>query len=89
MYEKTVVVRNLLGVHGRPMANIVRTANTFQSQIALELDGEKCDARDILEGITLGMTYGKAVRVIADGEDEEAAVEALCHLFEDKFDFEE
>ncbi len=88
MVERDVVIKNRAGIHARPAALIVKTANEFKSQIFFEKDGERVNAKSIMGIITLGATYKTPLKVIAEGEDEEAAVNAIADLFDRKFEEE-
>jgi phosphocarrier protein len=88
MYEKTVTVINRAGVHARPAALLVQAAKDFKSEISMERDSDRINGKSIMGIITLGAAYGTEIRIIAEGEDEEKAVEALAHLFAVKFEEE-
>jgi len=85
MFEKNVTVVNKLGIHARPAGSIVRVAATFKSKVELVKDGNSADAKSIMSVMMLAAAKGTAVTVRADGEDEEAAVQAVIALFEGKF----
>ena len=87
MVESTVTVRNKLGLHARAAAQLVRTANHFQSDLRLErMDGSTtADAKSILNVLMLAASGGTELRVIADGADEQNAVTAVAALFEAGF----
>jgi len=89
MYEKTVTVINRAGVHARPAALLVQTAKDFISEIFLERGDDRINGKSIMGIITLGAAYGTQIRIIANGPDEEKAVEILAHHFETKFEEEE
>jgi len=88
MVEKTVIIKNRAGIHARPAALLVQTANKFSSQIFLEKDSERVNGKSIMGIITLGATYNTPIKIIANGADEEQAVEAISRLFEKKFEEE-
>ncbi|ADN03125.1 HPr family phosphocarrier protein [Spirochaeta thermophila] len=88
MTEREVVIKNRAGIHARPATLLVNTANKFSSQIFLEKDSERVNAKSIMGIITLGAGYNTKLRIIADGEDEEEAVKALAELFDKKFEEE-
>ena len=88
MVEKVTVIKNRAGIHARPAAVLVQTANMFSSQIFLEKDSERINGKSIMGIITLGATYNTPIKIIADGADEQEAVEAICRLFENKFEEE-
>ena len=88
MMEQKVTIRNRAGIHARPAALLVQTANQFSSEIFFEKNSEKINAKSIMGIITLGATYKSEITIIADGSDEKEAVEALATLFENKFEEE-
>ena len=88
MVEKTVTIKNRAGIHARPAALLVQTANRFSSQIYLEKDGEKINGKSIMGILTLAATYNSPIKIIADGTDEQQALQTICRLFETKFEEE-
>jgi len=87
MVELRVAVRNKLGLHARAAAKLVRIANSFQSELRLErLDGSaSADAKSILNVLMLAASGGTELLAIADGQDEQLAIEALAAIFEAGF----
>ena len=88
MTEKKITIKNRAGIHARPAALIVRTANKYDAEIFLEKDGTKINAKSIMGIITLGAAYGTELAISAEGEDEETAVQSLARLFENRFEEE-
>ena len=88
MTEQTITIKNRAGIHARPAALLVQTANQFDSEIYLEKNSERINAKSIMGIITLGATYKSEITIIAEGSDEKAAVEAIAALFENKFEEE-
>ncbi len=86
MTERMVTIRNRAGMHARPAALLVKTASSFTSQIYIEKDSERVNGKSIMGVITLGATYDSQLKLIADGPDEAAALDALERLFENKFE---
>lgn len=86
MTEKEVVVKNRAGIHARPAGMIVTLANKFKSQIFVEKDSEKINAKSIMGLITLGVVCNTALKISAEGEDESEAVTALVTLIENRFE---
>lgn len=80
MVEKEVVVAPEEGLHARPAAQFVKTAKGFSSDIKVIKDGTEANAKSSLNLMTLGATQGDKLLIRADGEDAEAAVEALAEL---------
>jgi len=88
MVEKTVTIKNRAGIHARPAALLVQTANRFAANIFLEKDGEKINGKSIMGILTLAATYNSPIRIIAEGSDEQDALQTICRLFETKFEEE-
>jgi phosphocarrier protein HPr len=88
MTKRKVTIKNRAGIHARPAAMLVHTANRFNSDIFFEKDSERINGKSIMGIITLGATYQSELSIIAKGDDEEQAVEALVELFEKKFEEE-
>lgn len=88
MYEETVKVINRAGVHARPAALLVQVAKDFTSEIYMERGDDRINGKSIMGVITLGAAYGSEIKIIAEGEDEKAAVKALARLFATKFEEE-
>ncbi|MDR2482914.1 MAG: HPr family phosphocarrier protein [Treponema sp.] len=86
MVQQIVKVQNRAGIHARPSAMLVQTIKDFQSSIYLEKGGDRINAKSIMGVITLGAAYGTEITIIAEGEDEQAALDALVRLFESRFE---
>ena len=84
--EVLLDVRNASGLHARPAAQFVRAASEFNSQIRitnLTRDAERsANAKSLLGILGLGVSPGHRIRITADGDDAEAAVERLARLVE-------
>jgi phosphocarrier protein HPr len=83
--RREVEIRNRLGLHARAAARFVRTAGRFRSRITLCRDGRSMDGKSILGILLLAASRGTRLSIVADGEDEAAAVEALSALVEGGF----
>jgi phosphocarrier protein len=88
MTEQIITITNRAGIHARPAALLVQTTKNFNAHIFLEKNQDRINAKSIMGIITLGAAYGTEIKIIAEGEDEEAAVSALVRLFESKFEEE-
>ncbi|MCI0573890.1 MAG: HPr family phosphocarrier protein [Myxococcaceae bacterium] len=76
---------NRLGLHARAAARFVQVANRFRSRITLGRQGKVMDGKSILGILLLAASQGTVLEVSAEGEDEEAAVQALVALVEGGF----
>ena len=86
--SRVVTVINKLGVHARPAALFVKTANRFASDITVEKDGEQVNGKSIMGLMMLAAGQGSKLSIIAEGADAEEAVRELEALFQRKFDEE-
>ncbi|MTH53791.1 HPr family phosphocarrier protein [Bacillus mangrovi] len=77
MVEKHVEVRLKNGLQARPAALFVQEANRYGSDIFLEKEGKKVNAKSIMGLMSLAIGTGSAITLIAEGHDEEEALEAL------------
>lgn len=80
MFEKEVTVVPEAGLHARPAAMFVKEAKGYASDIVVIKDGTEANAKSSLRLMTLGAKHGDTVTIRAEGEDEEAAVEALAAI---------
>ena len=85
MCSKDVVVQNQVGLHARPATFFIQKANEFKSSIWVEKEERRVNAKSLLGVLSLGIVGGTPIRVIADGSDEQEAVEALVKLVESGF----
>ena len=85
MYTKEVVLNNQVGLHARPATFFIQKANEFKSSIWIEKEERRVNAKSLLGVLSLGITRGTAINVIADGLDEKEAVDALVSLVEKDF----
>jgi phosphocarrier protein HPr len=86
MVSKEVQIKNRAGIHARPAALLVQTANEFDCQIFFEKGNNKVNGKSIMGIITLGASYNSTLNIITDGSDEEQALEAISKLFENRFE---
>ena len=86
MYVKEVMVQNQVGLHARPATFFIQKANEFKSSIWVEKEEERrVNANSLLGVLSLGIVGGTNIKVIADGADEEAAVDSLVKLVQSGF----
>lgn len=85
MVKENIVVRNSSGLHARPAANFVKTANAFKASVKVFYAGREADAKSILEVLSLGAGKGATISLKADGEDAALAIKALKELAEGGF----
>lgn len=85
MYVKDVTVQNQVGLHARPATFFIQKANEFKSSIWVEKEERRVNAKSLLGVLSLGIMGGTDIRIIADGSDEEIAVESLVKLVQSGF----
>jgi phosphocarrier protein HPr len=88
MAEATIQVKNKVGLHARPAALFVQTANKFQSKVKvknLTTKGDFVDAKSIIMVLTLGVMKDHEVLIQTDGPESDAALDALKVLIENDF----
>lgn len=85
MCVKDVMVQNQVGLHARPATFFIQKANGYKSSIWVEKEDRRVNAKSLLGVLSLGIVGGTAIRVIADGVDEEEAVAGLVNLVESGF----
>lgn len=85
MTERSVTVVNKLGIHARPAAEIVKTASRFRSEITIVRDDMEVNGKSIMGVMMLAAERGATILVRAEGEDSEAALDAIAALVAERF----
>ena len=85
MFVKEVSVKNHVGLHARPATFFIQKANEFKSSVWVEKDERRVNAKSLLGVLSLGIVGGTTIRIMADGSDEEQAVDGLVKLVESGF----
>ena len=85
MYTKKAVVMNQVGLHARPATFFIQKANEFKCSIWVEVEERRVNAKSLLGVLSLGIVKGTEITLIANGSDEEEAVEALAALLDSDF----
>ncbi len=83
--EKLVSIKNASGLHARPAGMFVKKAAEFKSTVEVVAKGKTVNAKSIMGIMSLGLAQGEEIAVVANGEDQEAAVAALVELIESGF----
>jgi phosphocarrier protein len=86
MITRDVVIVNTSGLHARPATFFIQKANSFRSTIWVEKDDRRVNAKSLLGVLSLGIAKGMSITLIADGQDEEAALDGLSQLIDSGFD---
>ncbi len=85
MLRKEFTIENEVGLHARPASVLVQTANRFVSTITIKHDGEKANAKSIINVLSLGVEKGTKITIEIDGEDEKEAMGAITSLIKNNF----
>lgn len=80
MLSRDVKIVNEVGLHARPATFFIQKANTFKSSIWIEKEDRRVNAKSLLGVLSMGIIKGTVVTLIADGEDETAALDGLEKL---------
>lgn len=88
MASREFTIQNKLGIHARPAAQFVKMASRFSCEIQVEKDGEEVDGKSIMGLMMLAAGHGSIISILAEGEDAEAALDALGDLIARKFEEE-
>lgn len=85
MFVKEVSVQNQVGLHARPATFFIQKANEYKASIWVEKEDRRVNAKSLLGVLSLGIVGGTSIKIIADGSDEQQAVEGLVKLVESGF----
>lgn len=85
MFVKEVMVQNQVGLHARPATFFIQKANEYKASIWIEREERRVNAKSLLGILSLGIVGGTSIKIIADGEDEEAAVNSLVDMVKGGF----
>ncbi|QOJ79241.1 HPr family phosphocarrier protein [Infirmifilum lucidum] len=78
--EVRLKVVNKSGLHARPAAIFVQNAKSFSSRIVVRKNGKSADSKNILQLLSLGIDMGDEIEIVAEGPDEDKAIEHLTKL---------
>ena len=85
MIRSTVTISNKLGLHARASAKLTKLAGSFKSEIHLSRSGRRINAKSIMGVMMLAAGLGSEVEIEVEGDDQQAALDALIALINDKF----
>ena len=80
MISRSVTIRNSVGLHARPATFFIQKANSYKCSIWVEKDDCRVNAKSLLGVLSLGISKGMNITLIADGSDEAEAVNGLSEL---------
>lgn len=84
MKQKEIVISIPNGLEARPVALLVQVASRFDSVIHIEIDEKKVNAKSIMGMMSLGLSEGQKVVIIADGDDETEAINSIEQYLSNK-----
>ena len=80
MISKEVTILNSVGLHARPATYFIQKANNYKSTLTVECGDRRANAKSLLGVLSLGITKGTRITIVADGPDEADAIEGLSNL---------
>lgn len=87
MKSRNMIVQNAVGLHARPGTFFVQKANSYKSTLWVQKDDRRVNAKSLLGVLSLGIAKGAEITLIADGPDEEEALEGLYNLIQNGCEF--
>ena len=88
MAERTVTIRNKLGLHARAASMFVKEVERFTCEVEMEKDGVRVNAKSIMGILMLAAPFGSTIKLIANGSNDEECLNALTRLVELGFEEE-
>jgi len=85
MIKTSLTISNKLGLHARASAKLTKLAGSFQCEVFLTRNNRRVNAKSIMGVMMLAAGMGSVVELETDGEDEQAAQDAITALVNDKF----
>ena len=85
MIKTSITVSNKLGLDARASAKLTKLASSFQSDVFLSRNDRRVNAKSIMGVMMLAAGIGTAVELEATGPDEQAVIDAIAALIDDKF----
>lgn len=86
MITRNVTIQNTVGLHARPATFFVQRANAFKCSIWMEKADRKVNAKSLLGVLSLGIMKGMSVTLVADGADENEAMDSIVGLIDSGFE---
>ena len=85
MISETITIKNNVGLHARPATFFIQKANSYKCSIWVEKEDCRVNAKSLLGVLSLGISKGTNITIIADGVDEGDAVKGLAQLIDSEF----
>lgn len=83
MVSRTITIKNAEGLHARPATEIAKSATQYTSSIQLDVNGNKYNAKSVLNIMSAGIKNSTEITVICDGVDEEKALEGVVQTLKE------
>ncbi len=80
MITKNIEIKNEVGLHARPATYFIQKANSYRCSVWVENSDRRANAKSLLGVLSLGIAKGDIITILADGPDEESAVDGLVSL---------
>ncbi len=84
IHKRKVVVQNEVGLHARPAKNLVTELNKYESDVFIEKDDYRVNAKSIIGVLTLAAIKGTELMVIAEGDDAEEVLDVVERMFQER-----
>ena len=85
MISRNVTIKNSVGLHARPATFFIQRANSYKCSIWVEKEDCRVNAKSLLGVLSLGISKGTEITIIADGQDEVEAADGLVEIVEGEF----
>ena len=85
MISREVTIMNTIGLHARPATFFIQKANAYKCSVWVEKEDRKVNAKSLLGVLSLGIAQGMTIKLIADGSDENEALDGLQALINTGF----
>ena len=86
MISRSVTIQNSVGLHARPATFFIQKANAYKCTVWVEKEDRKVNAKSLLGVLSLGIAQGMTIKLIADGSDENEALDGLENLIHTGFE---
>ena len=86
MITREVTITNTIGLHARPATFFIQKANAYKCPVWVEKEDRKVNAKSLLGVLSLGIAQGMTIKLIADGSDENEALDGLESLIHTGFE---
>lgn len=86
MLERTIIVKDKIGLHARTAAILAKKAMQFRSEIKIVFNNKEINGKSMLSILSLGVEYGREIKIKVNGEDEQRTVDSLVQLIENNFE---